>query len=83
MRFVKIKNVEQQDIQATHRLRAELMDQRKAKSNQARGLVSEYGLVAPREIRHLRSAILCWLEELDIGLSDRFRRLLDGYGMTY
>jgi transposase len=78
MRFVNIKNVEQQDIQATHRIRAELMDQRKAKSNQIRGLVSEYGLVAPREICHLRSAIPCWLEELDNGLTDRFRRLLHG-----
>lgn len=78
MRFVNIKNVEQQDIQATHRIRAELMDQRKAKSNQIRGLVSEYGLVAPREICHLRSAIPSWLEEVDNGLSDRFRRLLHG-----
>ena len=78
MRYVNIKNVEQQDIQATHRIRAELMDQRKAKSNQIRGLVSEYGLVAPREICHLRSAIPYWLEALSNGLSDRFRRLLHG-----
>jgi transposase len=78
MRFVNIKNVEQQDIQATHRIRAELMDQRKAKSNQIRGLVSEYGLVAPREICHLRAAIPSWLEEIDNGLSGRFRRLLHG-----
>ena len=78
MRFVNIKNVEQQDIQATHRIRAELMDQRKAKSNQIRGLVSEYGLVAPKELSHLRAAIPAWLEEVDNGLSDRFRRLLHG-----
>jgi transposase len=78
MRFVNIKNVEQQDIQLTHRIRAELMDQRNAKSNQIRGLVSEYDLVAPREMCHLRSVIPCWLEELDNGLSDRFRRLLHG-----
>jgi transposase len=78
MRFVNIKTVEQQDIQATHRIRAALMDQRKAKSNQIRGLLSEYGLVAPREISHLRKAIPCWLEELDNGLTDRLRRLLHG-----
>lgn len=78
MRFVNIKSVEQQDIQATHRIRAALMDQRKAKSNQIRGLLSEYGLVAPREISHLRKAIPDWLEEMDNGLTDRLRRLLHG-----
>jgi transposase len=78
MRFVNIKSVEQQDIQATHRIRAALMDQRKAKSNQIRGLLSEYGLVAPREICHLRKAIPYWLEEMDNGLTDRLRRLLHG-----
>lgn len=78
MRFVNIKSVEQQDIQATHRIRAALMDQRKAKSNQIRGLLSEYGLVAPREISHLRKAIPDWLEEMDNGLTDHLRRLLHG-----
>ena len=37
MRFVAVKSVEQQDIQATHRIRAELMTQRTAKANQIRG----------------------------------------------
>jgi transposase len=32
MRFVAIKTVEQQDIQAVHRVRSGLMDQRKAKA---------------------------------------------------
>ena len=49
MRFVTVKRVEQQDIQATHRVRAECMAQRTAKGNQIRGLVSEYGLVAPQQ----------------------------------
>src|SRR5437868_15509549 len=47
MRFVAVKTVEQQDIQAVHRVRAELTKQRTAKANQIRGLVAEYGLVAP------------------------------------
>ena len=46
MRFVAVKNVEQQDIQAIHRVRAECITHRTAKSNQIRGLVTEYGLVA-------------------------------------
>ena len=48
MRFVAVKRVEQQDIQATHRVRAELITHRTAKANQIRGLVAEYGLVAPK-----------------------------------
>lgn len=78
MRFVEIKTVEQQDIQAVHRVRSGLMDQRKAKANQLRGLASEYGLVAPKELLHLRSAIPRWLEGQENGISGRFRRLLSG-----
>ena len=57
MRFVTVKRVAQQDIQATHRIRAELMTQRTAKANQIRGLVAEYGLVAPKYLSSLRAAI--------------------------
>jgi transposase len=78
MRFVAVKSVEQQDIQATHRIRAELKDQRNAKANQIRGLVAEYGLVAPLTLRALRAAIPCWLEDAENGLSDHFRSLLHG-----
>lgn len=78
MRFVAVKTVEQQDVQAAHRIRAGLIEQRIAKANQIRGLVSEYGLVAPRELAHLRRAIPHWLEDADNGLSARFRRLLHG-----
>jgi transposase len=76
MRFVAVKRVEQQDIQATHRIRAELMTQRTAKANQIRGLVTEYGLVAPKQLASLRSAIPCWLEDAENGLTIRFRALL-------
>jgi transposase len=57
MRFVSVKSVEQQDIQAAHRVRAGLIEQRTAKANQIRGLVAEYGLVAPKELLSLRRAI--------------------------
>ncbi len=60
--FVAVKSVEQQDVQAVDRVRAGLIDQRKAKANQIRGLTSEYGLVAPKELLHLRRAIPVWLE---------------------
>ena len=78
MRFVKVKTIEQQDIQAVHRIRAGLMEQRTAKANQIRGLVSEYGLVATKEILHLRAAIPLWLEDAENGLTSRFRSLLHG-----
>ncbi len=78
MRFVAIKTVEQQDVQAVHRVRAELMAQRTAKGNQIRGLVAECGLVAPKELSHLRVAIPEWLEDAENRLTARFRRLLDG-----
>jgi transposase len=38
MRFVALKSAAQQDIQAMHRIRAELVGQRTAKANQIRGL---------------------------------------------
>lgn len=78
MRFVTVKSIEQQDIQATHRIRSELMTQRTAKSNQIRDLVTEYGLVAPLTLRALCAAIPCWLEDAENGLTDHFRSLLHG-----
>jgi transposase len=78
MRFVTVKSVAQQDIQATHRIRSELMSQRTAKANQLRGLVAEYGLVAPRTLYALRAAIPDWLEDADNDLTDHFRSLLHG-----
>jgi transposase len=70
-------SVEQQDIQAVCRIRAELLGQRKAKGNQIRGLTAEYGLVALKELSQLRRALPSWLEDPDNGLSERFRRLLN------
>jgi transposase len=78
MRFVSVKSVAQQDIQATHRIRSELISQRTAKANQIRGLVAEYGLVAPRSLRALRVTIPDWLEDAENNLSDYFRSLLHG-----
>ena len=76
MRYVAVKTVEQQDMQAVHRVRAGLIGERTAKANQLRGLVNEYGLVAPREIASLRRAVPAWLEDATNGLSARFRALL-------
>lgn len=81
MRFVAVKTIEQQDIQAVHRIRSELITQRTSKANQIRGLVVEYGLVAPRQLGHLltrvRAALPEWLEDAENGLTMRFRGLLN------
>ena len=76
MRFVPVKTLTQQDVQAMHRVRSELVDQRTAKANQIRGLVGEYGIVAPKGLHQLRRALPSWLEDADNGLSELFRRLL-------
>lgn len=73
MRFVAVKSVEQQDAQATHRIRSELIKQRTALANQIRGLVGEYGIVAPVGIAQLRRAVPCWLEDAENGLTETFR----------
>jgi transposase len=54
------------------------MSHRTAKINQIRGLVAEYGIVAPLQASSLRTALPRWLEDADNGLTDRFRRLLRG-----
>jgi len=76
MRFVAVKSIAQQDIQASHRIREELVGQRTAKANQIRGLVGEYGVVAPVGIQHLRRALPDWLEDAENGLTEYFRTLL-------
>ena len=78
MHPVRVKTVAQQDIQAVHRIRNEIKSHRIAKGNQIRGLVAEYGLVAPQQLSALRKAIPVWLETADNGLTFLFRELLQG-----
>jgi len=75
---VPVKTIEQQDLQAIHRVRADIMSHRVAKANQIRGLVSEYGLVAPQQFAALRRAIAYWLDDSDNGLTLCFKQLLQG-----
>lgn len=77
MRFVTPKTIEQQDDQALHRVREDLVRKRTAKANQIRGLVGEYGIVAPWGIGNLRRAIPFWLEDGENALTCEFRHLLE------
>ena len=78
MRFVAIKTIAQQDIQALHRIRSELVQQRTAKVNQIRGLLAEYGLVVGQRVDTLRNALPLLLEDAENGLTIDFRALLEG-----
>ena len=76
MRFVAVKTVEQQDVQALHRLREARVGERTALCNQMRGLLAEYGIVLPQGVGALRKRFPELLEEAENGLSDVFRPLL-------
>ncbi len=76
MREIGVKTVEQQDVQALHRLREGQIKMRAGLCNRVRGLLGEYGLVLPQGINALRRRIPQILEDADNGLSDFFRRLL-------
>ena len=76
MRFVAIKTVEQQVVQAEHRIRARLIRSRTALSNEIRGLLAELGIVVAASLGRLRRAIPELLEDGDNGLPGNFRVLL-------
>jgi transposase len=78
MRFVTVKSVEQQDLQAQHRVRTLLVRQRTAKANEIRGLLGEYGIIVGQRIDRLRRALPVLRERCDLGLSDTLRVVLAG-----
>jgi len=77
MRFVAVKSVEQQDVQALIRLREGAINARTAAANRLRGLLGEYGIVTGKGITTLRRALPEILEDGGNGLTDVFRRLLN------
>ena len=76
MRFVSIKNIEQQDIQSLHRIRSTVVATRTKIINQARGLLSEYGIHLPVGAHNLKKHIPSILEDGENGLSGMFREFL-------
>lgn len=76
MRFVPIKSQAQQDLQAIHRIRAQLIKSRTAQSNQIRGLLGEYGIVLPKGLSRLRAELPWVLEDAANGLSVTARRFI-------
>lgn len=76
MRFVPVKNLEQQTILSLHRVRQGFVKARTAQSNQIRGLLGEFGLTLPQGIGQIARRIPEILEEADNGLPGLFRQLL-------
>jgi transposase len=76
IRAVAVKTIEEQDLQALHRIRSQCKRDRTALVNSVRGLLSEYGIAIAKGIRTIRCAIPELLEDADNGLSDYFRELL-------
>ncbi|HSG60990.1 MAG TPA: IS110 family transposase [Pseudomonadales bacterium] len=77
MRFVPIKNTEQQAILSVHRARQGLVKARTAQANQIRGLLSEFGIVIPQGIRSIAKRVPDILEDAENGLPGTMRRLLN------
>lgn len=57
MRFVPVKEVEQQDVQSLHRIRQGLVRHRVAITNEARGLFAEYGVRLSLGAKALRQGL--------------------------
>jgi transposase len=77
MRFVPIKNVEQQAVLALHRVRQGFVKARTAQANQIRGLLGEYGLVVPQGIAFIAQRVPDLIEDASIELPGSFRLLID------
>jgi transposase len=75
MRFVPIKNAEQQALLGLHRARQGFVFARTAQVNQIRGLLAEFGLVIPVGIRSIERKLPELLEDAENGLSGASRAL--------
>jgi transposase len=76
MRFVPLKTVESQDIQAIHRMRSRLVKERTALINQIRGLLAERGIVIAQGVTKLRKGLPTIIEDVDNALTPLGREVM-------
>jgi transposase len=76
LREVTPKTIEQQSMQALHRLRESTIGDRTALSNQLRGLLAEFGIIFNQGIATLRKSLPAVLEDAENGLTPTFRDAL-------
>jgi transposase len=76
MRFVPMKDVEQQSVLALHRVRQGFVKARTAQANQIRGLLAEFGLIIPKGIAHIARRVPELVEDAACELPGSFRQLV-------
>ena len=76
MRFVPLKTVESQDVQALHRMRSRLVKGRTALVNQIRGLLAERGIVIAQGITKLRKQLPTIVEDVGNTLTPLGREVM-------
>jgi transposase len=85
MRFVPIKDVAQQDLQALHRVRERLIGERTALVHEVHGLLHEYGIVMPTGVAEFRQAVVGKLESAKDKLTplsqELFWKLVDEFAL--
>ncbi|MDX4953619.1 IS110 family RNA-guided transposase [Delftia acidovorans] len=77
MRFVPIKNIEQQAVLALHRVRQGFVKARTAQANQIRGLLGEFGLIIPQGIGYIATRVPELIEDASNELPGGFRLLVE------
>ena len=77
MRFVPIKNIEQQAVLSIHRARQGFVKARTAQANQIRGLLAEYGVAIPQGITHIVSDVPKIIADDSYDLPGSFQQLID------
>jgi transposase len=77
MRFVPVKNIEQQAVLSLHRVRQGFVAARTAQANQIRGLLGEFGLVIPQGIAHISKRVPELIEDASNELPGAFRLLIE------
>ncbi len=76
MRFVPIKNVEQQAVLSLHPARQGFVKARTAQANQIRGLLAEFGLVVAQGITHIAKQVPELIEDATNEVPSTFRLLV-------
>ena len=83
MRFVPAKDIDQQDIQALHRVRERLIGARPALVNAVHGLMHAYGMVIAKGVSKFRQAVVEQLEsdkdKLTTLSQEMFRKLVEEF----
>ncbi|PCJ15867.1 MAG: hypothetical protein COB04_12455 [Gammaproteobacteria bacterium] len=74
--FVRVKTLEQQDIQSLDRIPDRLLKSRTAVVNQLRGLLAEYGAILEKTINAVRKEIPAILEDPDNRLTSTAREFV-------